>query len=168
MVRRWMGGGRWMQLPRQGAGRLRWRRAREPRRSPAMHVNVTSLHAWSPRPEHERAQAEQEAPRTVMKSGVTPIQTDPASIPQLPFEDLIRALNYWPNITRVCFPAMSTSHTFSQPGRHNYFIFHASFFFLPVMFSFIINLKKESNTIRNCSSNSPFLGQHRKQVIAFQ
>lgn len=83
-----------MQLPRQGAGRLRWRHAREPRRSPAMHVNVTSVRVRSPRPEHERAPAEQEAPRTVMKSRVTPTEMDPASIPQLRSEDLTRAFNY--------------------------------------------------------------------------
>lgn len=136
------GGGRWMQLPRQGAGRLRWRRAREPRRSPAMHVNVTSLHVRSPRPEHERAQAEQEAPRTVMKSRETPIQMDPASIPQLPFEDLTRALIYWSNITWVCFlprvPATRSQST--RPTQLLYF--PCVFFFFASHVFFYYKLKK--------------------------
>lgn len=110
-----------------------------------------------------------------------------------PFENSILALNYWSNITRICLPqseqwaapGLSRTNRGCEPtqrpqrrrthprtlthkwGRHNQLNFSMLLIFLPICFYY--KLKKESHTIRNCSSNSPFpRGQHRKQVIASQ
>lgn len=66
--------------------------------------------------------------------------------------------------TQVWGANLKLPHT--KQGWHKHFPFPCFTF---VSLFFIINLKKESGTIRNCSSNSPIPeGQHRKQVIAFQ
>lgn len=83
-----------------------------------------------------------------------------------PSENFIFALNYWSNIAWICLllqgaplllPASDPQHAEvkreppTQWARHNQLMFHA--YFLPICFYY--KLKKESDTIRNCSSNSP-------------
>lgn len=152
----WWGDG-WAHKMDAAAKEGSWKAETELSLGPATHVNV-------PNAAHYKPDAPKWASRTTAQ-GSGHIQGCRPTC-----GSILTTLNYRSNLTEAGLLPCATftcPHLSTVKEADTITLFSMLLFF-PVMFYFIINLKKESNTIRNCSSKSPFLGQHRKQVIAFQ